>query len=142
MRNKQRFACHAEPGLEYDAEYLFGVEQRLASAEPSLVTAGKSAERPVLSEDQIEHNVQSIQVLLEKLLSRSDVEHAGLTAALPKPLLLNNLDWFGAMPFLTFLRQVCCSACTQPVPLHPIYLSCMTCARQHPIASCTLHVSL
>lgn len=69
--------------------------------------AGKSAERPVLSEENIEHNVQSIKVLLENLLSREDVEHAGSTASLPKPLLLNNLDWFGAMPFLTFLRQVC-----------------------------------
>ena len=69
--------------------------------------AGKSAERPVLSEENIEHNVQSIKALLENLLSREDVEHAGSAASLPKPLLLNNLDWFGAMPFLTFLRQVC-----------------------------------
>ena len=69
--------------------------------------AGKSAERPVLSEENIEHNVQSIKVLLENLLSRESVEHAGSPASLPKPLLLNNLDWFGTMPFLTFLRQVC-----------------------------------
>lgn len=62
--------------------------------------AGKSAERPILSEENIEHNVQSIQALLQKLLSQEGKQD------IPKPVLLNKLDWFGAMPLLTFLRQV------------------------------------
>lgn len=62
--------------------------------------SGKSAERPILSEEHIEHNVQSIQTLLERLLAQSGHQDV------PQPILLNNLDWFGAMPLLTFLRQV------------------------------------
>lgn len=62
--------------------------------------SGKSAERPILSEEHIEHNVQSIQTLLERLLAQSSHQD------MPKPIFLNNLDWFGAMPLLTFLRQV------------------------------------
>jgi len=61
---------------------------------------GKSAERPILSEDNIEHNVQSIQALLQRLLSQKGEQ------GIPEPVLLNNLDWFGTMPLLTFLRQV------------------------------------
>ena len=61
---------------------------------------GKSAERPILSEDNIEHNVQSIQALLQRLLSQNGEQ------GIPEPVLLNNLDWFGTMPLLTFLRQV------------------------------------
>ena len=62
--------------------------------------SGKSAERPILSEEHIEQNVQSIQTLLERLLAQGGQQDVA------KPLLLNNLDWFGAMPLLTFLRQV------------------------------------
>lgn len=66
--------------------------------------SGKSAERPVLSEEHIEQNVQSIQTLLERLLAKG-AQHGG-QQNVGKPLLLNNLDWFGAMPLLSFLRQV------------------------------------
>lgn len=62
--------------------------------------SGKSAERPILSESNIEHNVQSIKALLQRLLSQGGTQH------ISQPVLLNNLDWFGAMPLLTFLRQV------------------------------------
>lgn len=62
--------------------------------------SGKSAERPILSEDNIEHNVQSIQALLQRLLSQTGEQ------GISEPVLLNNLDWFGTMPLLTFLRQV------------------------------------
>lgn len=74
--------------------------------------SGKSAERPVLSEEHIEQNVQSIQALLERLLAQGGQQgglqggRQGVQQDVPKPLLLNNLDWFGAMPLLTFLRQV------------------------------------
>lgn len=66
--------------------------------------SGKSAERPILSEEHIERNVQSIQTLLERLLAQGGRQ--GGEQEVAKPLLLNNLDWFGAMPLLTFLRQV------------------------------------
>ena len=70
--------------------------------------SGKSAERPVLSEEHIEQNVQSIRTLLERLLAQGGQQGAGQGGQqdMSKPLLLNNLDWFGAMPLLTFLRQV------------------------------------
>ena len=44
--------------------------------------------------------MQSIEILLQRLLSQ------GSQQELPVPLMLNNLDWFGTMPLLTFLRQV------------------------------------
>ncbi len=68
--------------------------------ESTCLHTGKSAERPTLSEDNIEHNVQSIQALLQRLLSQNGEQ------GIPEPVLLNNLDWFGTMPLLTFLRQV------------------------------------
>lgn len=70
--------------------------------------SGKSAERPILSEEHIEQNVQSIQTLLERLLAQGGRQggRRGGEQDVAKPLLLNNLDWFGAMPLLTFLRQV------------------------------------
>lgn len=62
--------------------------------------AGKSAERPVLSEEAIEHNVSGIERILRRLL----VVPQGITA--PEPLILNNLEWFGPMNLLTFLREI------------------------------------
>lgn len=62
--------------------------------------SGRSTERPVLSEDQIEHNVASIGRLLGGILSRNSAPGA------PPMRVLNNLDWFGPMSFLGFLREV------------------------------------
>ncbi len=62
---------------------------------------GKSAERPVLAEDQIERNVAAIGALLQRLLGQG-------SEATQQALIVNNLDWFGDMPLLTFLRKVRC----------------------------------
>eukprot|EP00958_Prasinococcus_capsulatus_P024011 scaffold3697_cov390-Prasinococcus_capsulatus_cf.AAC.4 len=56
--------------------------------------SGKSAERPILSEEAIQHNKGGIRAILEKLLSNGEVE------------VMDNLDWYGDMPLLTFLRDV------------------------------------
>eukprot|EP01024_Parvocaulis_polyphysoides_P013435 TRINITY_DN1524_c0_g3_i1.p1 TRINITY_DN1524_c0_g3~~TRINITY_DN1524_c0_g3_i1.p1 ORF type:complete len:464 (-),score=78.57 TRINITY_DN1524_c0_g3_i1:169-1560(-) len=55
--------------------------------------SGKSTERPVLQEEQIEKNIQGIKQVLTTILGE-DVK------------VMNNLDWFGSMEFLTFLRKV------------------------------------
>ena len=87
--------------------------------------SGKSAERPILSEEHIEHNVQSIQTLLERLLAQSSQQD------MPKPIFLNNLDWFGAMPLLTFLRQVskacriCCLPCYTNISIFTLIVCCV-----------------
>ncbi|GMH38028.1 hypothetical protein BSKO_05912 [Bryopsis sp. KO-2023] len=62
--------------------------------------SGKSAERPVLSDEQIEGNVQGIKEVLRGILERNAPEGA------PPVAVLNNLDWFGGMGFLSFLRDV------------------------------------
>ncbi|KAL4438252.1 hypothetical protein ABPG77_010613 [Micractinium sp. CCAP 211/92] len=62
--------------------------------------SGKSAERPVLSEEVIERNVRGIERTLRTLLQPPPGSN------LPEPLVLNNLDWFGGMGLLTFLREI------------------------------------
>ncbi|KAI3426284.1 hypothetical protein D9Q98_008657 [Chlorella vulgaris] len=62
--------------------------------------SGKSAERPVLSEELIERNVKGIELTLRTLLQPPP------GSGLPEPLVLNNLDWFGGMGLLTFLREI------------------------------------
>ncbi|EFN56179.1 hypothetical protein CHLNCDRAFT_48743 [Chlorella variabilis] len=62
--------------------------------------SGKSAERPVLSEKVIERNVAGIERTLRTLLQPPP------GSGLPEPLVLNNLDWFGGMGLLTFLREI------------------------------------
>ncbi|CAG9460387.1 unnamed protein product [Pedinophyceae sp. YPF-701] len=57
--------------------------------------SGKSAERPVLAEEQIEANLNGIRGVL-----------VGLLQAGGEPKVVNNLDWFGPMGFLEFLRTV------------------------------------
>jgi len=58
--------------------------------------SGKSAERPVLSEETIEGNVRGIAATLERLLKAGD----------SKPMIVNNLEWYSGMSFLDFLRDV------------------------------------
>ncbi|GBF93022.1 hypothetical protein Rsub_05633 [Raphidocelis subcapitata] len=65
--------------------------------------SGRSSERPVLSEAAIERNVAGIRGLLTSILERGG-EAAGGGA--PRVKVLNNLDWFGPMSFLSFLRDV------------------------------------
>lgn len=65
--------------------------------------SGKSAERPVMSEDTIEKNTRGIEATLQKLLK---LEMVGENAQLKEPKVVNNLDWFGGMGLLQFLRDV------------------------------------
>jgi tyrosyl-tRNA synthetase len=60
--------------------------------------SGKSAERNLLSEEQIRHNVACQQKQLEKFLQFG----SGPTDA----EIVNNYDWFKEMGFLQFLRDV------------------------------------
>lgn len=54
--------------------------------------SGKSAERPILSDQTIDHNIQGIEKTLQSLLQ--------------DPIIVNNLEWFGDMSLLTFLRDI------------------------------------
>ncbi|MDA0309274.1 MAG: tyrosine--tRNA ligase, partial [Bacteroidetes bacterium] len=56
--------------------------------------SGKSQERNLLTPDTIAHNTQAIQKQMEAFLDFSSAK------------LLNNLDWFGNMGFIDFIRDV------------------------------------
>jgi tyrosyl-tRNA synthetase len=60
--------------------------------------SGKSAERVLLSEEAIRHNAEGIRKQLERFLDFSP----GPAAA----EVVNNLDWFGPMSAIQFLRQI------------------------------------
>jgi tyrosyl-tRNA synthetase len=59
--------------------------------------SGKSTERPLLTEELLAHNVESIRKQLERFL---DFSHP--TA---KPVMINNADWFAKMSITDFLRD-------------------------------------
>lgn len=59
--------------------------------------SGKSAERNLLSEDILNHNLQSVKKQLEKFL-----DFSGNNAA----EMVNNYDWFKEIRFLDFIRDV------------------------------------
>jgi tyrosyl-tRNA synthetase len=58
--------------------------------------SGKSAERNLLDESQLQHNVNAIRTQLEKL-----IDFTGPHAA----VLVNNYDWIKSFSFLDFLRE-------------------------------------
>lgn len=60
--------------------------------------SGKSAERQLLDEATVQHNLQGIRKNLEAVL---DFNHP--TA---KPIILNNFDWFQNYSFISFLRDI------------------------------------
>ncbi len=60
--------------------------------------SGKSAERNLLSEDALQHNLQGIQSQLEKFL---DFDCGANSAQM-----VNNYDWFKNFTFLDFIRDV------------------------------------
>ncbi len=62
--------------------------------------AGKSVERPELSEEALERNTRGIERTLRTLLTPPP------GSGLAEPLVLNNLDWFGSMGLLAFLKDV------------------------------------
>ena len=59
--------------------------------------SGKSSERNLLSEDILNHNLQSVQKQLEKFLDFSGTNKAEM---------VNNYDWFKEVRFLDFIRDV------------------------------------
>jgi tyrosyl-tRNA synthetase len=60
--------------------------------------SGKSAERNLLSEDQLNHNVACVKGQLAKFLNFQEGEN--------KAELVNNYDWFKNFRFLDFIRDV------------------------------------
>jgi len=60
--------------------------------------SGKSAERNLLSEDVLQHNLQSIKTQLEQFL---DFDCGDKSAQM-----VNNYDWFKDFSFLNFIRDV------------------------------------
>ncbi len=60
--------------------------------------SGKSAERNLLSEDVLFHNVKCIEAQLSKFLNFTD----GANCA----VMVNNYDWFKGLSFLEFIRDV------------------------------------
>lgn len=59
--------------------------------------SGKSAERPLLDDETLNHNVKKIGEFFHKILQFSSG---------PKPVVLNNNDWLGAFTLVDFLRDV------------------------------------
>ncbi len=61
--------------------------------------SGKSAERNLLDEQTLNHNVEAIKAQLQKLLDfNSDAPNAAV--------LVNNYDWMKNFSFLTFIRDI------------------------------------
>lgn len=60
--------------------------------------SGKSAERNLLSEDVLFHNVACIEKQLSKFLNFSEGSNAAV--------MVNNYDWFKSFSFLDFIRDV------------------------------------
>jgi tyrosyl-tRNA synthetase len=60
--------------------------------------SGKSAERNLLNEETLNHNVKSMQAQLEKFLDFN----CGANSA----VMVNNYDWFKGFSFLEFIRDV------------------------------------
>lgn len=60
--------------------------------------SGKSAERQLQSKDDVAKNVQGIRSVLEKFLDFNDVKAPAM--------IVSNLDWFGPMSAIDFLRDV------------------------------------
>lgn len=69
--------------------------------------SGKSAERPVLSDQAIARNLTAIEANLRQVLDRSadDMRRSSDVDVQPF-VVLNNHDWIGQMSFLHFLRDV------------------------------------
>lgn len=59
--------------------------------------SGKSAERNLLSEDILNHNLQAVKLQLEKFLDFTGTNKAEM---------VNNYDWFKEFRFLDFIRDV------------------------------------
>ncbi|BBN13013.1 tyrosyl-tRNA synthetase [Marchantia polymorpha subsp. ruderalis] len=69
--------------------------------------SGKSVERPVMSDETIERNLQGIQTILENILmARGDSEKNPGESGFHAPVIVNNYDWWKTFGLLDFLRDV------------------------------------
>lgn len=59
--------------------------------------SGKSAERNLLDENTLNHNVRVLEAFFKKILHFPSG---------PRPLILNNMDWLGKFSLIDFLRDV------------------------------------
>lgn len=59
--------------------------------------SGKSAERPLLDQSVLNHNVKALNAFFQKILHFPSG---------PKPVILNNYDWLGPFHLIDFLRDV------------------------------------
>ncbi|HEX2582673.1 MAG TPA: tyrosine--tRNA ligase [Chlamydiales bacterium] len=59
--------------------------------------SGKSAERPLLEEETLHQNIRSLRSFFEKILPIDGG---------PKPVILDNQDWFSGFSLIDFLRDV------------------------------------
>ncbi|MCH9620680.1 MAG: Tyrosine--tRNA ligase [Chlamydiia bacterium] len=60
--------------------------------------SGKSVERPLLSQEEIDQNIASISKTVESCLDYSNEK--------TKPIILNNTDWYNSMSMIDYLRDV------------------------------------
>jgi len=60
--------------------------------------SGKSAERNLLDEETLQHNISGLKRQLDKFLDFSDPQHGAI--------MVNNYDWFKGFGFLEFIRDV------------------------------------
>ncbi|KAJ8901832.1 hypothetical protein NDN08_004037 [Rhodosorus marinus] len=63
--------------------------------------SGKSAERPILSDETIDENLAGISRNIGQVLKPIDGADATTD-----PVIMNNIDWVGKLSFLDFLRKV------------------------------------
>ena len=59
--------------------------------------SGKSMERPLLDLEILDQNIASIRAFFEKILNPQEG---------PKPVILNNYDWFSQFSLIDFLRDI------------------------------------
>ena len=60
--------------------------------------SGKDKTRTILSEDEIEKNINNIKKILEKFLDSSDLK--------TKPIFVNNYSWLKNLNYISFLRDI------------------------------------
>uniref|UniRef100_A0A7S3EGP6 Tyrosine--tRNA ligase n=1 Tax=Rhodosorus marinus TaxID=101924 RepID=A0A7S3EGP6_9RHOD len=63
--------------------------------------SGKSAERPIMSDETIDENLAGISKNIGQVLKPIDGADATTD-----PVIMNNIDWVGKLSFLDFLREV------------------------------------
>jgi tyrosyl-tRNA synthetase len=72
--------------------------------------SGKSSERPVLDDAALRTNTEGIKKILTNVLRNGEElakeSNGSAGPAIPSAKVMNNLEWFGNMGFLDFLREI------------------------------------